>query len=208
MYALRKTVVETLLLACIGVALGFGANAVRSKGSIRVNKNYFDRGGQPTTTITVATGLPSVSTPATNDSTQSADPASDAKVEHVEHPPHPYQEISFSEVAEMFGSDDHEMGLYVFVDARGDDAFAEGHIPGSLQFSPYEVDRFLEPVFEMTQAALKVIVYCNGGDCEDSIFTCRELVSAGQTMDSVYLFAGGWEDWTANDMPVERGSEE
>ena len=56
--------------------------------------------------------------------------------------------------------------------------------------------------------ALKVIVYCGGGDCEDSVFMCRELLEADVPYDAIHLYVGGWEEWTAKGMPVEEGRQE
>jgi 3-mercaptopyruvate sulfurtransferase SseA len=73
-----------------------------------------------------------------------------------------------------------------------------------VQCDPYEQERYLPEVLGRTGGAEKVIVYCGGGDCQDSIFMCRDLIMQGVSFDSVYLFEGGWKEWEANQMPVEK----
>jgi 3-mercaptopyruvate sulfurtransferase SseA len=92
------------------------------------------------------------------------------------------------------------------VDARDDEHFAEGRIPGAIQCFPYEVQRCLDKVMAAAAGAEKVVVYCGGGDCEDSIFMCRELIDAGVPEEAVYLFEGGWKEWSASSLPMETGS--
>ena len=54
-------------------------------------------------------------------------------------------------------------------------------------------------------AAAIVVVYCGGGDCEDSIFMCRELVETGLASDNIFLYEGGWHEWSESDQPTQTG---
>ncbi len=121
---------------------------------------------------------------------------------------HPYQEIKFADVVDILNDPDTDMGLNVFVDARNPGDYAEGHIPCAIRCDPYEVAACIDDVLEVALAADKVIVYCGGGECEDSIFMCRELVAAGVEFEALYLYAEGWTEWTANEQPVEGESQE
>jgi rhodanese-related sulfurtransferase len=109
------------------------------------------------------------------------------------------------EVQSVFEDPQTAQGLNIFVDARDDEHFAEGHIPGALQCFPYEAKRCLDRVKAAADGADKVIVYCEGGDCEDSIFMCRELTEAGVPTEAVFLFEGGWKEWSARGLPTEGG---
>jgi 3-mercaptopyruvate sulfurtransferase SseA len=123
------------------------------------------------------------------------------------HSEHPYQVVTFEELAEVFGDPDRENGLYVFVDARSEEAFAEGHIEGALRCDPYSAETCIDRVLDYACGADKVIIYCNGGDCEDSIFMCRELVDAGYPIEHIALYSGGWEEWEHKAMPTATGCE-
>ncbi|GAG48591.1 unnamed protein product, partial [marine sediment metagenome] len=81
--------------------------------------------------------------------------------------------------------------------------YAEGHIPGAVRCDPYEVEAYIDDVIGVTVAADKVIVYCEGGECEDSIFMCRELLEAGLGFESIYVYTGGWDEWVKQGQPVQ-----
>ena len=51
-----------------------------------------------------------------------------------------------------------------------------------------------------------VVVYCKGGDCEDSIFLARDLVyKHAVPLESLYIYEGGMNDWNTNGSPVQSG---
>lgn len=187
MRMLRKTLVETLALVILSVGLAYTANAVRGSGSIQWTKNYFDTGA----------GLALPKQPEDQRDTSGAS-----------HAKHRYQEISFDELAELLDDPTTDVGLNVLIDARNDEQYETGHIPGAIQCDPYNLEPYIDEVLSYTMGALKVIVYCGGGDCEDSAFMCRELLEADVPYDALHLYAGGWEEWTAKGMPVEEGRQE
>lgn len=136
--------------------------------------------------------------------TDGAEHAEEDPEAHVEHE---YQDIHTDEVVEVFNDPNTAYGVNLFIDARSDDAFAEGRIPRARQVHVYEVERYLtEDILALIESAEKVIVYCGGGKCEDSIFLCRDLIYEFDVpYDKVYLYGGGWNAWKARGMPVEKG---
>ena len=48
----KKTMLELVVLGVFGLLVGFGANAVRGSGSIKINENYFP--DDPFQTVTFA----------------------------------------------------------------------------------------------------------------------------------------------------------
>ena len=187
------------MLCVFGATLGFSANQLRESGHIRPLKNYFDKTPQhPVPGVAAPTTASPVSTKGSDDSNAGPSAVTDAA-----HPDHPYQEISFEAVAALF-DDPVQLDQVVFIDARREDVYAQGHIPGAIRCYPYEAERSMEKVMADLEGADKVIVYCGGGDCEDSIFLCRELIDQFEVPYSrVFLYAGGWKEWTKNNMPVE-----
>lgn len=200
-----RTIVHAGFLVLLGTAAGFGANAVRSKGSINPARNYFDK------TITVPHApdvAPHAQAPSGTNGTNggAAKPVNSGGT--VKKMDHEFQEISLADVVHEFNSENRLNGLTVFVDARNEKLFAEGRIPGAVLFDHYELERYLDDALARVQGTANVIVYCNGGDCEDSIFACKALLDAGVPYDTLHLFAGGWKEWTANNLEVEVGTDE
>lgn len=183
MNGVKKTLVEFVIVGAIGVGLGFCVNGLRASEFIDLGNNYFDMGSSP-------------------------EPVSDGATSS--HPKHKFQIITFEEVLELFDDGGMLDGTYVFVDARNDTLYEEGHIPGALQADHYRLDEYIEAVLDAAEMAEKVIVYCNGGDCEDSIFMCQDLKGFGVSSDRLFLYEGGWNEWELNGQPVAtgRGSDE
>ncbi len=205
MGAVKQAVIEMVLLGLLSTGLAFGVNAMRSEGHIKPTRNYFDKtvpvapdGGtqeQNSVGVVSAKSLSSNSSPAPVAPTP-------------KHLDHPYQKINLDGVIEILDDPATAGGLNVFVDARKEDDFAEGHIPGAVSCFPYEIEKCIDRVLERTNGADKVIVYCGGGDCEDSIFMCRELVEAGVPFEAIHLYAGGWKEWAAHHEPTETATDE
>lgn len=92
-------------------------------------------------------------------------------------------------------------GTAVFIDAREQEEYDEGHIKGALNL-PFEwwddywmdVEPYLTPVDE-------IVVYCGGLDCELSLFAARELDYLGYKKS--YIFFGGWQKWIDDELPTE-----
>lgn len=192
MGAVKRTVLEALLLGVLGLAVAFTANAGRASGSLELSKNYFDRGDDW-----------GVDTPR-----RERERPPDIVSAGDKHPDHPYQEVTFEQVVDIFNDPNTEMGVNLFVDARNDETYEEGHIPGAIQADHYRLEDYIDNLLDFAEAAEKIIVYCNGGDCEDSIYLCTDLMEFDVPFDSVYLYPGGWKEWTKNGMPVEKGRQE
>lgn len=182
---------QALVLVLVAAGLGLGTNAVRGKDRIHLTRDYFRR---PTASTGTATA-PAATQPNDDQATPSADPNAAL----------PFQVIGLEEVKRLF--DDPKSGLraYVFVDARADEPFQRGHIPGAVQCDYYRIDFYIENVLNRVLGAEKVVVYCNGGDCEDSLHVCGELVNSQVPWGNIYLFKGGWQEWAAAGYPVETG---
>ncbi len=207
MKSLRSIVTELVVLSMLAVALGLGANAVRASakkpGVIKLTHNYFKTPPkrQPKAADR-ATGATIIGVKSPDDTEVKS------AVEEVGHIDSPYTIVSVNEAAEVFRDPNTALGVNVFVDARGDGPFAEGHIPGAVQCDHYNLDLYVDNVLDYAQGADKVIVYCNGGDCIDSMSVCTDLEDAGVSIDNIYLFAGGWKAWLAAKLPVATGSQD
>lgn len=214
--AMKRAIIDVLLLGVLSLGLGFGMNSVRGSKHIDPTKNYFEKAAGKSGGAAAPTNAKALAP-----SPQPSTPTAPTKLEPVASVPiqaaladapkpakkleHPYQEIQVDEVAKVFKDPGTKQGLNIFVDARKEDLYVEGHIPGALHCDPYDAAQHIDAVIKRANGVERVIVYCGGDDCEDSIFLCRELIDAGVPEDSIYLFPGGWKDWSAKQLPVETG---
>jgi rhodanese-related sulfurtransferase len=114
-------------------------------------------------------------------------------------PPHrqPYSEIEGEDAAWL-----HARGA-VFLDARRSRDYAQGHVAGARSFPVWESEVLKERVeafvAEGRDGSLPVVLYCSGGDCEDSHMLAQALFGAG--FENLLVYRDGFPDW------VKRGGE-
>jgi rhodanese-related sulfurtransferase len=54
--------------------------------------------------------------------------------------------------------------------------------------------------------AQKIVVYCTGGECEDSEFAAIMLRDAGVPRENLFVYTGGITEWKSQGRPVETGA--
>lgn len=116
-----------------------------------------------------------------------------------------YQPMAHDQVVADFQGAEYEAGLIVFVDARDDAHYAKGHLAGAYQLDHYLLDNYIDTLLPACQNALKVVVYCNGGECEDSMFAAGDLIERGVDPNKVYVYVGGVSAWKRDGLPFESG---
>jgi len=93
------------------------------------------------------------------------------------------------------------------VDARRTKIYEEGHVAGARNISPWEGDadaKITALVNEGRDGALPVVVYCSGGDCEDSRLLARKLVELGYR--NLLIYRDGFPDWARQGRPQAKGA--
>lgn len=224
MRALGQTILQMIAIAVIGTGIALAANAARGKNKIALSKDQFAAlRAKPTTPGPAQAAAPTPSTaewppkevePGDIDivikDAQSAETPNEAPDEPADaHPEHGFQTIDVDEVAALLDDPAIEYGGIMFVDARNDAAFEDGHLPGAFQVDHYRLEYYLTPdLIDRMMGATQIVVYCNGGDCEDSILMCDDLMQAGISYDVLYLFEGGWQAWKKGNHPIETGRNE
>ena len=219
MGVVKKTIIEFLLVLVAGAALGFGLNPWRSSDQIILTKDYFpdltavveearakaeqSAADKNALADTEKNETPNDASASTKSQAPPAEPVQEAAVKETKHADHPYQNMTFDEAADIYEDPNTELGVNVFIDARNDGDFVAGHIVGALQCDRYRIEDYIDEVMEAARQAEKVIIYCNGGQCDDSKFLCGELIQRGIPYDNVFLYSGGWEEWIANKMPYD-----
>ena len=93
----------------------------------------------------------------------------------------------------------------MFVDARDAVHYDHGHVPGAWLFDPYRPEKYYGSVLPACGTADEVVVYCNGGACEDSRYAAALLRDAGVPVRKLRVYSGGIAEWSAQGLPVEHG---
>ncbi len=97
-----------------------------------------------------------------------------------------------------------QSGAYVILDARPAADYAEGHIPTARSVPYSSVDDALVAVQPYLTPAAPIMTYCSGKNCDESFLLSLYLRRQGFT--NVVLFSGGFETWSAEGHPIERGA--
>lgn len=157
------------------------------------------------TATTTATPVPSATTSvATTQSTAplatSTSPAPQVKLPaglpsrpRKNFPPHPNVaalEITNEDAMQLW----HEKAI--FIDARRTDVYNAGRVKGARSMPVWEADiddRVRDFFNEVTDQQQPIVVYCTGGNCEDSHMLAEKLWGAG--FENVLVHTDGYPGW-------------
>ncbi|MCP4684512.1 MAG: hypothetical protein GY867_03590 [bacterium] len=98
----------------------------------------------------------------------------------------------------------------VFIDARDEEEFFCGTIPGSINI-PFEylpdgdLSVYFEEVLPGVGRNVPMIIFCSGEECDLSLHLARNMQELGYTR--TLIFFGGSREWEANGLEIERRSE-
>lgn len=103
-----------------------------------------------------------------------------------------------------------DSGQVTFIDARHDQAAYEaGHIPGAIRLSADmfdNADAKAEEFINFYDPSARYVIYCSGGDCDESENTRNRLYDRGYTVSHIYK--NGWDEWvTKPGVPVTTGDQ-
>jgi rhodanese-related sulfurtransferase len=160
----------------------------------------------PPTTTTIATTTvnrppvtPETTTPPKPPTTENRQPTTVFNP----HPDQAYIEIHGDDVEAL-----HKKAV-LFLDARRTSIYEQGHIPGARPFSVWEsdIDEKVNKLFaersDPRDQNLPIVIYCSGGDCEDSHMLAKKLW--GIQFNNVYVYKDGFPDWQKRGLPVHAG---
>ena len=200
---MMRTILQMLGVVLAGTTLGLCINASRGDRAFRIGRDHFAarRVSNPVTATTKPDLSPLSSPSATGEADQPATAAD--PWHHLEEMG--YQPIGHEDVLGLFQSEAYQNEQVIFVDARADAAYQAGHIAGAYQFDHYRPEQYLDTVLPACQNATKIVVYCNGGECEDSMLAAGDLIEHGVDPSSVFVYAGGVKAWRQDNLPFERG---
>lgn len=202
---------EVVIVGAVGAAAGLVANALSEDG-LDLTRDHFPRVA-PVVEVAVPPDPGAPSDPAGPTGATGSSGAEDAGGGAPEIDPKVAARITgqglgvmtHAEALAVHSDPAREFGAYVFVDARHAEDFDEGHIPGAINFDHYHPGKSLNAVLPVVTdpGTLKVIVYCIGGDCEDSEFAAVALMQLGVPPDRLFVYVGGIERWESEGLPVE-----
>ncbi len=192
-----------MLVAGVGAAIAFAANWLSPSG-LALSADYFPK------VATNAVPVPAATNPATGAPLNRTNPPSAAELLATRLKAEGLRPVDTPQAAQMFRDPRRESGLIVFIDARNDEHYQAGHIPGAYQLDHYELlkqpAKWLAELLPVCQAAQQIVVYCSGGDCEDSRFAALDLRTAQVPKEKLFVYLGGFADWSTNGLPVEIGA--
>jgi rhodanese-related sulfurtransferase len=193
----RESLLEGVLVVAIGAALAFAANGLSPRG-LKLGKNYFP-GNRPTSP---ETGTQPYSTNAAGVTTNSPAELLAAKLRA-----NGLQLAESNLVSQLFHDPRRAQDWAIFIDARDDEHYAVGHIPGAYHFDRFYPENYLSNVVPVCVTAQKIVFYCNGGDCDDSEHAAIMLRdSIGIPKEKVFVYGGGMTEWATNGLPIELGA--
>ena len=183
----KNVFVEVLLVAIAGAVFAFAANQISPRGLV-LTRNYFP--AQKPVSATNAT--PAALSP--------------AELLAAQIRGNGLQLVDGDQAVKLFHDPRFKQNSIVFIDARDESHYREGHIPGACEFDPYRPDKYFAAILPICRAAEQIVVYCNGGDCDDSETAAILLRNVGIANQKLFIYGGGITEWTNTHQPVETGA--
>lgn len=180
--ALTRMVLQVVVVIGVGTLIALGANFLSPRG-LDIHRNYFPAGAANTPVTPAVEGAP-------------------AAIPAIPIPVHEFSTVSTEELQAMTRDNRYVSRRFLVIDARNTKGFLSGHIQGALQFDHFQAENYLAEVLPACQMAEKIVIYCAGGSCEDSIFSARMLRDFGIPADRFAIYMGGIEEWNAAGLPT------
>jgi rhodanese-related sulfurtransferase len=176
------------IMATVGVCCGFAINQLRDNPLSLVYAGKVERIGQAVAKLSLETTLP-----AQPDSIASADRST---------PPNTFT-VGYLDLPAFRNIVGKKTGG-VILDARPEIFHRLGHVPGaiSLPREEFESSYNKQRSFLEKDKSQPITVYCSSSSCEDSLMVAEALKKLAYT--HVYVFKGGWNDWTSAHLPEEK----
>jgi rhodanese-related sulfurtransferase len=98
----------------------------------------------------------------------------------------------------------------LFLDARRTSVYEQGHIAGARPYSVWESDieekvrKLFDERSDARDQALPIVIYCSGGDCEDSHMLAQKLW--GIQFNNIYVYKDGFPDWQKHGGAIHTGA--
>jgi rhodanese-related sulfurtransferase len=103
--------------------------------------------------------------------------------------------INVDEAVKIF-----QRGDGLFIDARHEDEFDEGHIKGAISLPLSRLEAHPDLIRGLPKDTL-IVTYCSGEQCALSIDLGERLALLG--FRNVKVFFSGWLEWKKRNLPIE-----
>lgn len=90
-------------------------------------------------------------------------------------------------------------GTAILIDARPVEDYQRGAIPGAINLPYNDFQAYFTEMSEALPLEELYIVYCSGGNCDDSHEVLTQLEAFG--FEQLMLYKLGWEEWYKKDFP-------
>lgn len=190
---MKAVVIEGLLVALVGIGLSLAANQLSPRG-LKLSRNYFPAPPAVTNALPVK---PAAGAGTTN-------PVAAVNALALRLQARGLSLLDSNQVIGLFHDPAYRQELVIFVDARDEQAYQAGHIPGAYPLDYYRPEPYLPSVLQAAQFARQIVIYCNGGECEDSEFAAA-LLAPALPPGVLGVYGGGMTEWITNGLPVEMG---
>ncbi len=196
MKELPRSLLECLVVFVVGTGLALAANALSPRG-LKIMHNYFP--------VVHTQPSPYTGPLATQSAPEGVVIPSNYSEAIQRLAAQGIATISDAEAWEAFQDPAYAEGQIVFIDARTEQRYTEGHIPGAYHYYYLNADSYVDKVLPAAFGASKVIVYCGGGDCEDSEFAAIDLRNRGVDQSRLFVYLGGIAEWHEHGRPIRQG---
>lgn len=83
----------------------------------------------------------------------------------------------------------------LWVDARPDNEFGAGHVPGAILLNEDRWNELLPPFLAQWSPDKKIVVYCSTKSCNLAEDVARRLREEAKLPNDIRVLSGGWEEW-------------
>jgi rhodanese-related sulfurtransferase len=193
----KRVLQEGALVAAIGVALAFAANALSPYG-LKLARNYSPATSPPSPSPVAGSNITVTAATGTNSPLQ-------LLIARLRE--NGLQLADSNHVAQFYHDPRREQDGIIFIDARDDEHYQAGHIPGAYQFYHYRPENYLTNLLQVCQLAQQIVFYCSGGECDESLQSAvmlRDILTIPK--ERVFVYGGGISEWATNGLPIELGT--
>ena len=90
----------------------------------------------------------------------------------------------------------------VIIDARDRISYSQGHIKGAINIPYDEFELYPEFFLDLFKNDKQLIIYCEGGYCEQSFIVAERLLKMG--FKNVHVYIDGYPEWEKKGLPHEK----
>lgn len=205
MSEVKRILLEGLIVAAVGGVVALTANFVSPRG-LSLSRDYFPSGriAAPSTGSNAVVGIVGTNPiPTTTNAVAPSFPEFPAILARLREKG--IGVVDNPRASQLFHDQRREAELVVFIDARNEQHYQEGHIPGAYLFDHYRAENYLAGILPVCMTAQEIVVYCTGGQCEDSEFAAITLRDAAVPKEKLFVYPGGITEWTNSGLPLEIG---